>query len=74
MAYELSSDFSFPSNSTALTVMKVISADEEFKKEISSTKYVSDDLKLIRNGYNTLSENIILSLQTIEAFGENTTN
>ena len=60
-------------------VCDVVGVDKEFKKhEIQRTltvenntliiEYSSNDMKLMRNGYNTLSEHMHLPLLTIKEF------
>ncbi|GAB1221583.1 hypothetical protein CL6EHI_c00107 [Entamoeba histolytica] len=79
MSHILTAEITFPTEEIAKTVLRVVSVDKEFKKHevtrnlivegnIMKIEYISNDLKLIRNGFNTLTEHIHLSLDTIKNF------
>lgn len=79
MTYSLKVQIGFPNQETAQMVCDVVGVDKEFKKHEIQRKltvenntliieYISNDMKLMRNGYNTLSEHMHLSLETIKQF------
>ena len=79
MSYTLKVKVALPDEDIAIMIKDIVGVDKEFKKhEITRNlsvennyliiEYISNDMKLIRNGFNTLCEHIDLALKTIKEF------